>query len=113
MRDTANSTESANAVAPLTGTAAAVSGAGGKLTGAGAMEGIATATSGAFGKLDDPSVRSVAALLPPTSTPFELAMGRASGEGLPLPVPLRELWDPWKCPMALLPWLAWALSVPV
>jgi phage tail-like protein len=53
------------------------------------------------------------ALLPPTSTPFEFAMGRASGEGLPLPVPLRELWDPWKCPMALLPWLAWALSVDI
>lgn len=25
-------------------------------------------------------------------------------------VPLKELWDPWACPIALLPWLAWALS---
>jgi hypothetical protein len=86
---------------------------GNKLTGAGAMTGVATAASGAVGTLDDPSVRSIAALLPPTSTPFEFAMGRASGEGLPLPVPLRELWDPWTCPMALLPWLAWALSVDI
>src|SRR4051812_24387267 len=53
------------------------------------------------------------ALLPPSSTPFEFAMARAADAGLPLSVPLRELWDPWKCPMEFLPWLAWALSVDI
>ena len=28
-----------------------------------------------------------------------------------VPVPLRDLWHPHTCPAALLPWLAWALSV--
>ncbi|SXN54484.1 tail protein I [Klebsiella pneumoniae] len=28
-----------------------------------------------------------------------------------LPVPLRDLWNPWKCPVKFLPYLAWAFSV--
>lgn len=28
-----------------------------------------------------------------------------------LSVPLRDLWDPWKCPSKFLPYLAWAFSV--
>jgi len=28
-----------------------------------------------------------------------------------VPVPLRSLWDPETCPVDLLPWLAWSLSV--
>lgn len=28
-----------------------------------------------------------------------------------LSVPLRDLWDPWKCPLKFLPYLAWAFSV--
>lgn len=28
-----------------------------------------------------------------------------------LSVPLRDLWDPWKCPVKFLPYLAWAFSV--
>ncbi len=28
-----------------------------------------------------------------------------------LSVPLRDLWDPWKCPAKFLPYLAWAFSV--
>lgn len=28
-----------------------------------------------------------------------------------LSVPLRDLWDPWKCPATFLPYLAWAFSV--
>ncbi|HCI7496157.1 phage tail protein I [Klebsiella pneumoniae] len=28
-----------------------------------------------------------------------------------LSVPLRELWNPWKCPVKFLPYLAWAFSV--
>ncbi len=35
----------------------------------------------------------------------------AAGEVLPLPVPLRDLLNPATCPLALLPWLAWTLSV--
>lgn len=51
-------------------------------------------------------------LLPPNATALEQALDdgadlRLSG----VPVPLRELWDPATCPAALLPWLAWGLSV--
>ena len=28
-----------------------------------------------------------------------------------LSIPLRDLWDPWKCPVKFLPYLAWAFSV--
>ncbi|MCP6111406.1 phage tail protein I, partial [Klebsiella pneumoniae] len=28
-----------------------------------------------------------------------------------LNVPLRDLWNPWKCPVKFLPYLAWAFSV--
>ncbi len=28
-----------------------------------------------------------------------------------LSVPLRDLWNPWKCPVSFLPYLAWAFSV--
>lgn len=28
-----------------------------------------------------------------------------------LSVPLRDLWNPWKCPVKFLPYLAWAFSV--
>lgn len=51
-----------------------------------------------------------ASLLPPSAT----ALGRAAdlaaaGRIDPLPAP--RLWDPWTCPVAVLPALAWALSV--
>ncbi len=50
-------------------------------------------------------------LLPPNSLPLERAIA-ASGAGIDaLPVPIRDLWNPWKCPAAVLPWLAWAVSV--
>ncbi|WP_232695865.1 phage tail protein I [Yersinia kristensenii] len=35
----------------------------------------------------------------------------AAAEITRVPVPLRTLWDPWQCPVTLLPYLAWALSV--
>lgn len=51
-------------------------------------------------------------LLPPSSTPAERALERLAQERLDaLPEPLRALWSPRDCPEALLPWLAWALSV--
>ncbi|MBJ6889264.1 phage tail protein I, partial [Vibrio cholerae] len=28
-----------------------------------------------------------------------------------LPIRIKDLWDPYSCPLSLLPWLAWALSV--
>jgi phage tail-like protein len=55
-----------------------------------------------------------AALLPVNSTAFEKAVVATTGARLnPLPVPLRELWRPKDMPAALLPWLAWGLSVDV
>lgn len=50
-------------------------------------------------------------LLPPTASPAERAIEAATARLADLPVPLRELWSPDACPLALLPWLAWAYSV--
>lgn len=51
-------------------------------------------------------------LLPPNATDLELALDRVmDGRIAGLPVPLRALWSPQDCPPALLPWLAWGLSV--
>lgn len=50
-------------------------------------------------------------LLPPGSSPLEVAAAEAAAQIARVPVPLRTLWNPWQCPVALLPWLAWALSV--
>lgn len=54
-----------------------------------------------------------AALLPPNATPLERAAADALGARFDGPVPIRDLWSPERCPAALLPWLAWALSVDV
>lgn len=51
-------------------------------------------------------------LLPPSSTQAERALEQLAQTRLDaLPEPLRALWSPRDCPEALLPWLAWALSV--
>ncbi|EAW1261766.1 phage tail protein I [Salmonella enterica] len=50
-------------------------------------------------------------LLPTGSTPLEKAAAEAAGQISKLNVPLRLLWDPWRCPLPLLPYLAWAFSV--
>lgn len=50
-------------------------------------------------------------LLPPNATPAERALAGATARITDVPVPVGDLWDPWACPAALLPWLAWALSV--
>ncbi len=50
-------------------------------------------------------------LLPPNATPLERSLSLASARLGAVPVPLRELWDPWECPLELLPWLAWSLSI--
>lgn len=50
-------------------------------------------------------------LLPPHATSLMLRIERACERATTMPVPLRQLWDPDTCPPALLPYLAWALSV--
>lgn len=50
-------------------------------------------------------------LLPPHATPLERALEAATARLDALPVPFRDLWSPARCPLAFLPWLAWALGV--
>ncbi len=50
-------------------------------------------------------------LLPPNATAQETALEGAIARIGEVSVPLRDLWNPQTCPVALLPWLAWALSV--
>lgn len=52
-----------------------------------------------------------ASLLPPTSTELERAVEAAMARISDVPVPLRSVWNPSTCPVDLLPWLAWALSL--
>ena len=48
-------------------------------------------------------------LLPSNASMIERATEAATAP--PVAVPLADLWNPVTCPAALLPWLAWALSV--
>ncbi|MDC7675378.1 phage tail protein I [Asticcacaulis machinosus] len=48
-------------------------------------------------------------LLPPNSSPLERAV-EAATDRTP-PIPLRAIWDADTCPLHVLPWLAWALSI--
>lgn len=50
-------------------------------------------------------------LLPPNATFLERAAATALAEIDRVPVPLRDLWHPDRCPAHLLPYLAWAFSV--
>jgi phage tail P2-like protein len=50
-------------------------------------------------------------LLPPNSTLLERALEQAAAHIDEIPYPLDLLWDPQRCPVQLLPWLAWGLSV--
>lgn len=50
-------------------------------------------------------------LLPPGSSALEVAAAKAAAEIERVPVPLRTLWNWRTCPVNLLPYLAWALSV--
>jgi phage tail P2-like protein len=50
-------------------------------------------------------------LLPVGSSPLEVAAAEACAKLETLPVPLRKLWNAYDCPLALLPYLAWAWSV--
>lgn len=50
-------------------------------------------------------------LLPPNATPLERGIEGAMARFADVPVPLRRLYDPDNCPVELLPYLAWALSI--
>lgn len=51
-------------------------------------------------------------LLPPSSTPLERAIDRsAAARFAALPAVVASLWNAQTCPPAILPWLAWAMSV--
>lgn len=50
-------------------------------------------------------------LLPTGSSSLEVAAAEALATLSTMNVPLRQLWNPWKCPLPLLPYLAWAWSV--
>jgi len=50
-------------------------------------------------------------LLPANATALERAIEAAQARLADVPVPVDTLWDPWRCPAELLPWLAWAWSV--
>ncbi|MGY0794313.1 phage tail protein I [Azospirillum argentinense] len=53
------------------------------------------------------------ALRPPNATPLDTALAITGAAASDIPVPLATLWNPQTCPAALLPWLAWTLSVDV
>ncbi|WP_313572554.1 phage tail protein I [Pantoea piersonii] len=50
-------------------------------------------------------------LLPTGSSLLEVAAAEACADIEKMPVPLRQLWNAQTCPVALLPYLAWAWSV--
>lgn len=50
-------------------------------------------------------------LLPPNATQQEHALDDSTARLGAVPVEIVKLWNPNTCPAALLPWLAWALSV--
>jgi len=52
-------------------------------------------------------------LLPPNSTPLELAAEASMALAYDLPVDIDTLWSAERCPIELLPYLAWALSVDI
>ena len=53
---------------------------------------------------------SVASLLPVNSTLLERALEASIRPNIG-PDAIRQVWNAWRCPAKLLPWLAWALSV--
>lgn len=53
----------------------------------------------------------MSSLLPPGSSALERRAAEACAVGMDLHVPLRDLWNPIRCPVKFLPYLAWAFSV--
>lgn len=52
-------------------------------------------------------------ILPPGSTQLEKSLEQVAAAILDMPVPVRSVWSPESCPVELLPWLAWGVSVDV
>ncbi len=50
-------------------------------------------------------------LLPPNSTPLERDLETVSSRLSNVPVNIRDTWNPDTCPVDLLPWLAWSMSL--
>lgn len=50
-------------------------------------------------------------LLPRNASELERALEASMARLADVPVPLRDLWNPDTCPVELLPYLAWALSI--
>lgn len=55
--------------------------------------------------------RAVQSLLPPNASDLEIAIDGATARVGAVPLKIGDLWNPERCPAAVLPWLAWALSV--
>lgn len=55
--------------------------------------------------MDKPSV------LPKNLSDLERDLDSAIARMESIEIPISTLWDPWNCPIELLPWLAWAVSV--
>ncbi|PMQ18440.1 phage tail protein I [Janthinobacterium sp. AD80] len=56
-------------------------------------------------------MNSIVPTLPPNTSALERAIAVACAELVNVPVPLRDLWNADRCPVNLLPFLAWACSV--
>lgn len=57
---------------------------------------------------------NVVNILPPNATGLEKSISITGRERIAaIPVPLADLFSPWRCPATHLPWLAWAVSVDV
>lgn len=53
-------------------------------------------------------------LLPPNSSAFERALDSLeAGTLAAMPVPVGDVWSPARCPVPLLPWLGWGLSIDI
>lgn len=50
-------------------------------------------------------------LLPLNATKQERALSLSTARAGSVPVPVGDLWNPYTCPVGILPWLAWALAV--
>ncbi|TMP35513.1 phage tail protein I [Pseudoalteromonas rubra] len=50
-------------------------------------------------------------LLPCQTSGLEQALDKAGSRISKMPVPISQIWDPWRCPAHFLPWLADGLSV--
>lgn len=50
-------------------------------------------------------------LLPSNATAYEQSLAQTTARITDMPVDIGKLWSPDNCPVSLLPWLAWAMSV--